>query len=202
MGKREESKERNRSEILKAAQKVFLEKGYHSASVADIINGTDLARGTFYLYFKDKSEVFRSMMSRLYELMQKFIENLETTGFTDNAEILLLLKKTTIQFFLILQRNRDLVQIVLLTPFGYDSKFDKDIEKYNNLLINNIAKMLQKANDRNQIKANPEIYARLIYGGIKELAMYSLKYRNLEPLSDNEADEVVKFFAFGFIRKP
>jgi AcrR family transcriptional regulator len=54
--------ERRRAErreaILSAAKVVFRDKGYHQASVHDIIDEARIARGTFYLYFSSKQEVF------------------------------------------------------------------------------------------------------------------------------------------------
>src|SRR5690606_25495730 len=50
--------ERRRAErreaILSAAKTVFRDKGYHQASVHDIIDEAQIARGTFYLYFSSK----------------------------------------------------------------------------------------------------------------------------------------------------
>lgn len=60
-GKRERAKAANRAAILDAARHVFAELGYETATVRDIIRGTDLAAGTFYNYFKSKEEVFEAL---------------------------------------------------------------------------------------------------------------------------------------------
>lgn len=60
-GKRERAKAANREAILLAAKRVFAEIGYETATVRDIIRGTDLASGTFYNYFKSKEEVFEAL---------------------------------------------------------------------------------------------------------------------------------------------
>ena len=62
IGKRERTKQANRSAILDAARVVFVEMGYGAATVRDIIRRTDLAAGTFYNYFPDKESVFRALM--------------------------------------------------------------------------------------------------------------------------------------------
>jgi AcrR family transcriptional regulator len=58
LGKREQTKARNRAIVLAAARKVFAQLGYEAATVRDIVRATDLAVGTFYQYFHDKDEVF------------------------------------------------------------------------------------------------------------------------------------------------
>src|SRR6201987_6559762 len=59
-GRREQNKAENRAALLKAARTVFAELGYGAAGVRDIVRRTDLASGTFYNYFKDKSEIFEA----------------------------------------------------------------------------------------------------------------------------------------------
>ena len=60
-GKRERAKAANRLAILEAGRRVFAQIGYETATVRDIIRGTDLASGTFYNYFKSKEEVFEAL---------------------------------------------------------------------------------------------------------------------------------------------
>ena len=57
INKRQQNKANNRSLIIDAGIKVFLEKGISNATVRDIIRKTSLASGTFYNYFKSKEEV-------------------------------------------------------------------------------------------------------------------------------------------------
>jgi AcrR family transcriptional regulator len=61
-GKRERNKAENRTAILTAARRVFLDHGYDAVTVRDIIRETDLAAGTFYNYFPDKASVFTALV--------------------------------------------------------------------------------------------------------------------------------------------
>ncbi|HEY4098941.1 MAG TPA: TetR/AcrR family transcriptional regulator [Baekduia sp.] len=61
-GKRERTKQANRTAILVAAREVFAELGFGAASVRDIVRKTDLATGTFYNYFPDKESVLRAVV--------------------------------------------------------------------------------------------------------------------------------------------
>ena len=61
-GKRERTKQANRTQILDAAREVFADIGYGAASVRDIVRRTDLATGTFYNYFPDKESVFAALL--------------------------------------------------------------------------------------------------------------------------------------------
>jgi AcrR family transcriptional regulator len=61
-GRREATKLANRAAIIAAARCVFSEMGYGSATVRDVVRGTDLASGTFYNYFSDKESLFRAVL--------------------------------------------------------------------------------------------------------------------------------------------
>src|SRR5256885_2666434 len=46
-----------RTRIMDAAIKVFAERGFHSATVAEIAKAAGVADGTIYLYFKGKDDL-------------------------------------------------------------------------------------------------------------------------------------------------
>jgi AcrR family transcriptional regulator len=53
-----------KSEILDAAEKLFAEKGYSAATVNDILEAVQIAKGTFYYYFKSKENVLDALIDR------------------------------------------------------------------------------------------------------------------------------------------
>jgi AcrR family transcriptional regulator len=63
----------NRSRLIDAAREVFAAKGYHVATVSDITRKAGLAKGTFYLYFDEKKEVY-------YELVRTFLQHVKDIG--------------------------------------------------------------------------------------------------------------------------
>ena len=63
-GKREQNKAANRTAILEAAQRVFLELGYEAVTIRDVIRRTELASGTFYNYFRTKEGVLRALIEQ------------------------------------------------------------------------------------------------------------------------------------------
>ena len=54
---------RTRIELLKAARQIFAQRGYHDASIAEITELADVGVGTFYLHFRDKDEIFTTMLT-------------------------------------------------------------------------------------------------------------------------------------------
>lgn len=57
MGKIDENKRRKLSSMLDAAYELFTSKGISKTSISDIVETSGVAKGTFYLYFKDKIDI-------------------------------------------------------------------------------------------------------------------------------------------------
>ena len=55
--------EATRRRLLTAAEIEFGTKGYHGASVSSITQRADIAKGTFYLYFRSKEEMFLTLVA-------------------------------------------------------------------------------------------------------------------------------------------
>jgi AcrR family transcriptional regulator len=54
---RETKRDRTRRRLTQAALRLMAERGINGTSVSEIAAEAELANGTFYLYFKDKSEI-------------------------------------------------------------------------------------------------------------------------------------------------
>ena len=50
--------------LFNSALKLFTEKGINNTSISDITNNAGLAKGTFYLYFKDKYELQNVLLTK------------------------------------------------------------------------------------------------------------------------------------------
>ena len=53
-----------KNEILDAAENLFILKGYEHATVNDILVAVNIAKGTFYYYFKSKEDVLDALVER------------------------------------------------------------------------------------------------------------------------------------------
>ncbi len=56
--KTRQKKDAKRTAMMQTALQVFADKGYHAATVRDIVKEAGVAIGTFYFYFPDKETLF------------------------------------------------------------------------------------------------------------------------------------------------
>ena len=72
-----EQKELRRHAVLEAAETYFHEVGYEAFSMAQLAKNTGVAKGTLYLYFKTREELFLTLYERsLIRWSQVFIADL------------------------------------------------------------------------------------------------------------------------------
>ena len=53
-----------RRELIDAAHRLFLDKGFEATSVGEIVEAADVAKGTFYFYFKTKDDILLALRAR------------------------------------------------------------------------------------------------------------------------------------------
>jgi AcrR family transcriptional regulator len=60
--------------MMQAAIRVFAEKGYHAATIRDIVGAADVAIGTFYFYFPDKETLFAHLYDETADFLLRAIQ--------------------------------------------------------------------------------------------------------------------------------
>jgi len=83
--RRREQKLHRQEEILAAAFEVFAAHGFEAARIDDVARQAGIAKGTIYLYFRDKEQLFRAVVRSL--LQKRF--DVIAGGFKGTAEQLL-----------------------------------------------------------------------------------------------------------------
>ena len=76
MTKRSRMALKTREKILDSAKKLFHEKGFEAVTIEDITNDAGVARGSFYTYFKSKSDIIVSEFRIIDAYYKKYAPNL------------------------------------------------------------------------------------------------------------------------------
>jgi TetR/AcrR family transcriptional regulator, fatty acid metabolism regulator protein len=112
---------KRRTEILESARQIFSNVGFHKADMNEIAQKANIAKGTVYLYFSSKKDLFISLIREgLVDLTHKIgvdIENLE-----DPVERI---KRSITTYMTFFEENQSLYRI-LLHP---DKEIKDDIEE-------------------------------------------------------------------------
>ncbi len=61
-------------QILECAKKVFSERGYHAANVSHLCAEAGIGRGTLYVYFQNKRDVFEAILRETLDRVRSLVE--------------------------------------------------------------------------------------------------------------------------------
>ncbi len=68
--RREREKEQRKNDIIDAAEKVIFSKGLDTSSMDDVAEAAELSKGTLYLYFKSKEELYLAIHLRGNQILR------------------------------------------------------------------------------------------------------------------------------------
>lgn len=158
-----------RVRILDAAIRVFAERGFHSATVAEIAKAAGVADGTIYLYFKGKDD----LLLRLFDekMTELLAEARAALAVEPDAPSRL---RRFIQLHLsVVERHPDLAS-VLIVELRQSAQFLKAADR-NKLAayIDLIAEVVRAGQESGELSAaiSPATVKRAIFGALDELAL-------------------------------
>ena len=174
-----------REAILRAAVKVFAQKGFFNSKVADVAKEAGIADGTVYLYFKSKDEILHSVFDRA---MEEFISE-GKREIADVAEPDKKLRKIAHLHLERLSADRNLA-IVFQVELRGSTKFMEEFSgggfaEYLDIIRQTIAQGQQLGIFRKDLK--PIVCAKILYGALDEMEtnwILSKKSYPLAPMAD------------------
>ena len=84
----ERRKESRPSELLAAALELFVERGYAGTRLDDIASRAGVSKGTLYLYFANKEELFKALVrENIVVLLDRFRAELEASDAPPAAQV-------------------------------------------------------------------------------------------------------------------
>ncbi len=73
--RREREKEQRRNCILDAAEEIFFNRDIHLATMDEVAEKAEFSKGTLYLYFKNKEELYYGLVIRALNLLKEMFKN-------------------------------------------------------------------------------------------------------------------------------
>ena len=193
-------KKNRREEILKSAISAFSHKGYHDTSISDIIAKAGIARGTFYLYFENKRQIFDSVLDNLIIELDHCIKKIELGQGLPNPldQLKANLKRVLILFI----ENPELTRILLRHATGLDADLDKKITEFYKNWAHKIEDAIKLGIKMGIVReCNSALVSYCILGCIKEVIEHITLNRNEKPDIRVIADELINFGLQG-LRSP
>ena len=107
--RRKREKDNRKNAILKAARKLFFDKGFKNVTVESIAKKAELSKGSVYLYFKSKEDIYTQILLSDIDRFHKVIANLMQEG-QSSSTMLMGLANIYADFFM---NDRELFRIMM-----------------------------------------------------------------------------------------
>lgn len=114
-GKRDQNRRRRIKQICDGALPLMLEHGIETVTVDQIVAGAKVAKGSFYRYFRDKTELVETMFAPLAEAFRAAVANCEQklAATTDPETLPAIYLQLAIDLSVPLATQQDLVRLYL-----------------------------------------------------------------------------------------
>jgi AcrR family transcriptional regulator len=160
-------RQERRAQVLRHAKRIFARKGYHRTNVADIIRRARIARGTFYLYFQNKRDIFEELLEQTLRELRNRIQRLRIGPGEPNPVEQLRDNLTRVLTFVLAER--ELTDILLNHSTGFDRELDARIRDFYERVADQIQRSLDLGIEMNLVRrCDTRAVAYCILGGVKE----------------------------------
>lgn len=184
------NRQKREQQILDASLRVFARLGYENTSVSGLVKEAQVSRGTFYLYFKSKSEIFDCLIDRFMGEILHFGSLFDPVQIQQSK---VQLSNLSHDLATCLTKYRLLARVLMvnsrgLTP-GHRLKIDGYLKQAYRVLEYNIQNAIRMGE---VVHSDASVLARCLVGTLKEFV--------LEWSSDNESynleAKIAEFFGF------
>lgn len=122
-GRSEQRRQVRREQILDAARRSFAERGYQGTTIRHIEQACDLTRGAIYYHFRDKQEIYVSVLTVGLRLLRDELEWVARDREADPRELLIRLLDTYCESY---RAHPDFFGIAQHFFFGWEGRAELD----------------------------------------------------------------------------
>jgi len=195
-----------KKQILNCAKRLFASKGYYQTQISDIQHAAGVARGTIYQYFKNKDDIFATILDDLFAEWKTVLSKIPDNNSEDFKSGIKFFKykiKNTFEFF---ADDPDYCNILLKISLGLGENFNSLVSRFDQQIVELAANYLKAGIKQNRIKPDIdlELMSNIIGGSLTRMAYYyGVTKKNRADIDiDLLSERFVNTFAYGiFVEK-
>jgi AcrR family transcriptional regulator len=192
-------KKERRQQILIAARDAFAKRGYHQATIDDIVAEAGVARGTFYLYFEDKRAVFADLIDRFSAQLTMAIMRISTDE--SSRPVAEQVRENIRAILGVCLAERTMTKILFTDAVGIDSDFDRKISTFYDTVVQLLTESLKDGQALGIVSdGEPRVLAYLTIGALKEILYQAVTLGLAEESADALTQHMYSFLSQGYLR--
>jgi AcrR family transcriptional regulator len=150
-----EDKSRRRADIMAAAKKVFVDKGFHATTIADIAKEAGLSYGSVYWYFDSKDDLFNELITAEELALRAHIEvalAASGTRFGYAEAAIRAVLRATFEFF---EAEQASAKLLFRDAYAMDNRFDQQLGGIYGRFIDDIEASITAAQEYGEVVIAP-----------------------------------------------
>lgn len=193
-------REERRAQIMAAALSVFADKGYHAASITDIVEAAGVARGTFYLYFEGKHVIFLELLD---DLLGRFRTSVRGVDLSPEAPPIIDQIVATLGRILdAAASSRALATIIFREAVGLDDDVDARVNTFETRLHDYVRVSLDNGVGMGLlVPHDTDVVATCIYGSIRQVIHRYVVVQDDQFDRTHVARQLVQHHLFGLLKQ-
>lgn len=179
MGKAEENKKQKKETLLNAAFDLFINQGIHQTTISNIVEKAGVAKGTFYLYFKDKYDIRNKLIA--HKARQVFVladNDLHKSGITDLEDKIIFIANHIIEQFM---KDKTLLNFIAKN-LSWGVFKNELLQDTSDIDISNIFRTVFE--ESGQKYKDPEILAFMLVEMTSSICYSPILYRDPLPMQE------------------
>ena len=190
-------REERRKELLEAARDAFVEKGFQTATIDDIVANADVARGTFYLYFSDKRSVFEALVDEFLMRIGACVKSIVLGP--DEPPPVEQLRANIRRIVELALEEPTIVKLALFDATGLDPELDEKLHHFYEGLRTLIAESLEQGQALGMVReGDRRVMVAIGLGGLKEVLVDAVA-GHLQVEADAITEEIMRFLSGGLL---
>lgn len=195
------ARDERRASLLRAARDVFAQKGYHATTVDDITRAAGVAKGTFYLYFEEKREIYYEVVAGFLQLIKDIGRSVGESA-TGGLDFLSRAEQAAHELMRIFIENRQLARLTYRESMGLDPELERLVSGFYREIAEVEAKNIQRGIELGLFRpVNPLLVAYAHIGMVERVLLATLDEDSGLPDPDTIVRELMQI-AFEGLRRP
>ena len=163
------AREATGKELLGAALEVFVEKGYHATTIADIVRAAGVTQGTFYLYYKNKADIFSALLEDYRKLTISGLFDVDLKSVKTKKDWLKLAGRVSDFLLDHINTHGDFLRLFVAETTTIGSEFLEESNAFSAGVMWEISRLVRYGIKRNILKnVDVEAFALSTLGALKE----------------------------------
>ena len=183
-----------KNNIIKIAANLFSQKSFHDVTMDEIAEKVGVAKGTIYLYFSSKDNLYLQILEHTFELIESLLEkevNIASLAPDKLKKVLAIV----IKFY---RGNIDVLKILSRDETHLIQEHHELTEKWRLRRIKLYEKIIEKGIKEGSFKTgNTELAALILYGAVGAVMVFY----DLDKSPEAIAEELYTEIASGFFTK-